>query len=1775
MEMNRSDRVQKMDRYISDTKTEFTTQAFYIATSNVDDGAQALQDIPTINQNIQADFQSYIDSVYVPSYTPAGLQGMKFTVEGTPVLYLRWLEKDTRDVEENENLDVAGTIKNTKVYSHLEIIGQVNLTVTDQLTGSVTTKVIKIEEPFDSPYLLALNAIESMRNGASGDSSDIGRMARYMLFALAEMRSLNAINESAKLISDDEIKIAVNLAILLEEVRLFRKYDHNTAKAVTYKGQNLDDLLKQYLTGGSSVDPADLFIKFLGITKFNVTLISGGFSGGGGGGSGNGGGKKVFINPSDQYGNVGPTGYSEPAGAKDMADKLKAKLTSLGFDARVDQNFDNAPGNANSWGADIFISIHTNAAGPSAKGTLTIYPSTATGDRLSKSKTLAKQVNDELVAELSTKDLGIYADISISGHTLYVLRTTNMPAVLTEVAFHSNVEEEALLKTPEFRDKAATAMARAVCKYFNVDSSSLGSGGTGTFTPTTYTNYTVKLDAIAPNDGTSFIKYLVEQIKNADKNLSEMADNISRQSELMNYEYTLAHMYEKPFEFWNHDKAAWADALRMRWENFTNVKNSLFVPKIERSGTSFLIKGGSGSGGADGSGSGDGSGGASGPYDGYKALDYAWKYGAPGQNCDCGFNYNPEGGDCAHFVSHCIAAGGLEPYTSHGHAKGATVANGGAKFSSNGIHIGATAVCQWIVSSGAGVFVNSIDELCVGDVIEISGASHVILYTGKNAAGQPTFAAHNNNHLPGTVLYSGCDMMVHIKSNTAGKQLRDASGNPTGSDDQSVGGPALYLNTLNISLDGSFSLAGTAQSTVKDDVLLAEKITVDTSKSSNIAFNMKLVFPLYCPLSLDIAEPVPLNPGMVVSTPGGGGSSGGGGGSVPDSGVKINVLGYGEMDIEQYLRGVVPSESFPSWEIEALKAQAMAARSYAYYQIQHPKHGAYHVCTTTCCQVYNPSNINPRTDQAIAATSGLYVLYNGQVCHTFFSASCGGHTYDNEDVWGGSPLPYCRGVPCPDTHPKNGHGIGYCQWGGQVMAQQGKKYDEIIKYYYTGVAIGKLDGTIVSGPDSGTGGGATVKEHPVIEALENTSFFENVSAPITGKIIDIIMKSQSIFGKIGNSYVQSLYTKVPVEVLYRLLDITKLANVVPVSEMNAVMKATWEAYDKAKKENPTDVNHTLFGLLNKLKFNGDDNTLTMKVEQESYSFTLKFIKNPDKVWGFNYTYIADINANFRDFALDITVDPFRVSHQQIVHYSVKHTHGGKSWETEIALPQMKTPQQSYSLKLDGLYFPGSLRTLNVTFGVAPVGGSIGEFSAMMADCQNKIHAAEPNISHETLTYIMSEMIRKTMTDLSSQVGALKQMRFFMAFDQASDGKRLGNLTFAINITPNYNAHAEWLLQNIDNFIYHFEDSNTKAMFWQLPPEMRNDFKIIREKFLPNMNTLSTISVGWLWDDNNLDSLGSSMGMYPDIIDAVIASGYTAGSNLNQEKYTLVDMDNVPADAFSKYHILMITGHKPITFSDSLRNTLQKFVEDGGLLWIDNDRGYGIGNFFAPFELSEENSMNVKHWGDTWDTKKGPDSSSYPLLDGPGCPYPLSAQEIKDFGKVNSFYGTPNADYYWYWCTPYLKSAPGYDNILMNDNRVYNGPGDDGGDGKTVIAVKAIGKGHVLITANNVFDFIDPEPSIIGDVPPGYTTMAKKFFGNVLAWHKAYYSQHVLSQQPTLGVQLDFEAYETLHGASWGTWNVECYVCLPNVPSSEMHNMVPGATGGNSDVYFFYMTARET
>lgn len=109
--------------------------------------------------------------------------------------------------------------------------------------------------------------------------------------------------------------------------------------------------------------------------------------------------------------------------------------------------------------------------------------------------------------------------------------------------------------------------------------------------------------------------------------------------------------------------------------------------------------------------------------------------------------------------------------------------------------------------------------------------------------------------------------------------------------------------------------------------------------------------------------------------------------------ITINVKGYGSMPLETYLLGIY--EVPESWPIEALKAQVIAARSYA---LSYTNNGANEICTTQACQVYKGGNKGGQWEQAVKATEGEVITQGGQVVTAWFASTAGGYTYSSSDV---------------------------------------------------------------------------------------------------------------------------------------------------------------------------------------------------------------------------------------------------------------------------------------------------------------------------------------------------------------------------------------------------------------------------------------------------------------------------------------------------------------------------------------------------------------------------------------------------------------------------------------------------------------------------------------------------------------------------------------------------------------------------------------------------------
>lgn len=122
----------------------------------------------------------------------------------------------------------------------------------------------------------------------------------------------------------------------------------------------------------------------------------------------------------------------------------------------------------------------------------------------------------------------------------------------------------------------------------------------------------------------------------------------------------------------------------------------------------------------------------------------------------------------------------------------------------------------------------------------------------------------------------------------------------------------------------------------------------------------------------------------------------------------ITAINY--VPLEDYLASVVGGEVPANWPAEALKAQAVAARSYALYKRRHQSNALYDLEDTTASQVYKGLESETNTTRhAVTSTEGQVLTYNNRIIEAVFHSSSGGHTENVEDVWS-SPRPYLVGV---------------------------------------------------------------------------------------------------------------------------------------------------------------------------------------------------------------------------------------------------------------------------------------------------------------------------------------------------------------------------------------------------------------------------------------------------------------------------------------------------------------------------------------------------------------------------------------------------------------------------------------------------------------------------------------------------------------------------------------------------------------------------------------------
>ena len=146
------------------------------------------------------------------------------------------------------------------------------------------------------------------------------------------------------------------------------------------------------------------------------------------------------------------------------------------------------------------------------------------------------------------------------------------------------------------------------------------------------------------------------------------------------------------------------------------------------------------------------------------------------------------------------------------------------------------------------------------------------------------------------------------------------------------------------------------------------------------------------------------------------------------------LLVVNHLPLEQYIASVVGSEMPSSWDMEALKAQAVAARSYALAHMARPASSHWHLGDSTRWQAYRGLvSSTERTRRAAAATAGLILSYQGGIVESLYAAN-------SQISW--------------EAHGQLGASMS--QEGAQALASAGQRYNQILGHYYPGASLARL-----------------------------------------------------------------------------------------------------------------------------------------------------------------------------------------------------------------------------------------------------------------------------------------------------------------------------------------------------------------------------------------------------------------------------------------------------------------------------------------------------------------------------------------------------------------------------------------------------------------------------------------------------------------------------------------------------------------------------------------------
>jgi SpoIID/LytB domain protein len=213
-----------------------------------------------------------------------------------------------------------------------------------------------------------------------------------------------------------------------------------------------------------------------------------------------------------------------------------------------------------------------------------------------------------------------------------------------------------------------------------------------------------------------------------------------------------------------------------------------------------------------------------------------------------------------------------------------------------------------------------------------------------------------------------------------------------------------------------------------------------------------------------------------------------------ESSGSLNVVNA--LAVDQYVKGVIPNESPPSWPMAELQAQAVASRSFAL--TGGVGGNGFDLYSDTRSQVYKGLESEYRSsNEAAESTRGQVVMYGGKIAETLFSACSGGHTESIQDVFGGPAIPYLQGVPDPYDGECPLHEWTLRFSGPEISAKLGAYLDGRLKQVVvtrTGVTPRIIEAKLI-----GTGGDTMVTGEQLEVALGGYATWMTFQKVVAGK----------------------------------------------------------------------------------------------------------------------------------------------------------------------------------------------------------------------------------------------------------------------------------------------------------------------------------------------------------------------------------------------------------------------------------------------------------------------------------------------------------------------------------------------------------------------------------------------------------------------------------------------------------------------------------------------------